>query len=142
VALLADPSLDSLVDADLAARHAAHDEIDRVITRWTVERDPFVTARLLQEAGLAAAPAFTNGDLVDDPHLASRGFVVEWDQPDVGPRRFPGFPIHFERTPVHIAPAPTLGQHNRPILSGLGFSDDEIATLEARHVVSDEPPLA
>jgi crotonobetainyl-CoA:carnitine CoA-transferase CaiB-like acyl-CoA transferase len=43
---------------------------------------------------------------------------------------------------VHIAPAPTLGQHNRPILSGLGFSDDEIATLEARHVVSDEPPLA
>jgi crotonobetainyl-CoA:carnitine CoA-transferase CaiB-like acyl-CoA transferase len=142
VALLDDRSLDGLVDADLAARQAEHDTIDTAIARWTTCRDPFVAAGLLQGSRLAAAPAFTNGDLVDDPHLASRGFIVEWDQPDVGPRRFPGFPIHFERSPVRIAPAPTLGQHNRPVLTELGFSAEEIAALEAGHVVSDEPPLA
>ncbi len=69
----------------------------------------------LQAAGVIACASFTNGDLVDDPHLAARGFIVEWDQPSVGPRRYGGFPIHFSKTPPPpMRPTPQLGGDNRP----------------------------
>jgi crotonobetainyl-CoA:carnitine CoA-transferase CaiB-like acyl-CoA transferase len=138
--LLRDDALAPLVDADLAARHAAHDEIDAAITRWTRSRPPLVAAKELQSIGVAAVPAFTNRDLVLDEHLAARGFIVSWDHPDVGRQRYPGSPLHLERTPVRITPAPTLGEHNRPVLQSLGYDDEQIAKLTAAGVIADAPP--
>jgi crotonobetainyl-CoA:carnitine CoA-transferase CaiB-like acyl-CoA transferase len=142
VALVPDDSLSGLAGADLAARRAAHDEIDAAITRWTRTVGPLDAARRLQAARIAAAPAFTNGDIVDDEHIAARGFMAEWDQPDVGRRAFPGLPIHFERSPVRITPAPTLGQHNREVLMAAGYSAADVDRLEAAGVIATEPPPA
>ena len=93
--LLHDPALADLAGADLAARTAAHDRIDEALGRWTATRTPIVAAKELQAHGIAAAPAFTNRDLVLDEHLAARGFIVSWDHPDVGVQRYPGWPVHF-----------------------------------------------
>jgi crotonobetainyl-CoA:carnitine CoA-transferase CaiB-like acyl-CoA transferase len=142
VALLDDASLAGLADADLAARRAAHDDIDAAIARWTRGHPPLDAARRLQAVGLAAAPAFTNGDIVRDAHIGARGFIVEWDHPDVGRRGFPGLPIHFGHSPVRIGPAPTLGQHNHEVLAGLGYSTTDIDRLLAAGVIADEPPPA
>ena len=116
VTLLADPTLVDLAGADLAGRLREHDAIDAAIVRWTADRDPFVAAGRLQEARIAAAPAFTNGDLVDDPHLASRGFIVEWDQPDVGPRAVPRLPHPLRTIAGAHRPRPHPGpaQPGRP----------------------------
>ena len=140
VELLDDPALRRAELATVAGRCAAHDELDDAIARWTGCREPLAAAGALQAVGVAAVPAFTNGDLVDNEHLAARGFIVEWDQPDVGRRRFPGFPIHFERSPVRIAPAPTLGEHNLSLLAELGIDEREIARLHDDGVVATEPP--
>lgn len=138
--LLRDGVLDAIGDGDLAARQAAHDEIDAAISRWTASRTPLVAAKELQSIGIAAVPAFTNRDLVLDEHLAARGFIVSWDHPDVGRQRYPGSPLHFERTPVTITPAPTLGQHNADILGSLGYDAEQIAKLMAAGVIADAPP--
>ena len=126
--------------ADRAARLAAHDEIDAAITRWTSSRPPLVAAKELQSLGVAACPAFTNRDLVLDDHLAARGFIVTWDHADVGPQRYPGSPFHFARTPVTIRATPLLGEHNRAILTSIGYDDEAIDKLQAAGVIADEPP--
>ncbi len=138
--LIGDPALDALATADLAARIAAHDAIDEVLAGWTRSRTPLVAAKELQAHGIAAAPTFTNRDLVLDEHLAARGFIVSWDHPDVGVQRYPGFPIHFARTPATIGPAPALGADNRDVLHELGCADDQIAALEAAGIIADAPP--
>jgi crotonobetainyl-CoA:carnitine CoA-transferase CaiB-like acyl-CoA transferase len=140
VDLLRDDDLAPLAGADRAARLAAHDEIDAAITRWTSSRPPLVAAKELQSLGVAACPAFTNRDLVLDDHLAARGFIVTWDHADVGPQRYPGSPFHFARTPVTIRATPLLGEHNRAILTSIGYDDEAIDKLQAAGVIADEPP--
>jgi benzylsuccinate CoA-transferase BbsF subunit len=138
--LLHDPALTDFDGADLAARVAAHDRIDEALGRWTRTRTPIVAAKELQANGIAAAPTFTNRDLVLDEHIAARGFIVSWDHPDVGVQRYPGFPIHFSATPARIGPAPALGADNRALLCGLGCTDAEIDRLEAAGVITEVPP--
>jgi crotonobetainyl-CoA:carnitine CoA-transferase CaiB-like acyl-CoA transferase len=140
VRLVGDPALVDLAGADLAARTAAHDVIDGVLSRWTRSRSPLVAAKELQARRIAAAPTFTNRDLVLDEHIAARGFIVSWDHPDVGVQRFPGFPIHFARTPVTVGPAPALGADNRAVLRELGCSDEQIDALEAAGIITETPP--
>ena len=135
-----DPALADLAGADLAARTAAHDRIDEALGRWTATRTPIVAAKELQARGIAAAPAFTNRDLVLDEHLAARGFIVSWDHPDVGVQRYPGWPVHFAKTPVQIRPTPALGADNRDILRELGCSDEQIDALAAQGVITEVPP--
>ncbi len=127
-------------DASLERRFDAHDAIDDLITAWTSTRTPAEAARELQDAGLAAVPVMTNRDLVEDPQLAERRFIVTWDQPDVGQRAFPGFPLHLERTPARLRPCPALGADNADVVVGLlGYPPDEMARLVADGVVATEP---
>jgi crotonobetainyl-CoA:carnitine CoA-transferase CaiB-like acyl-CoA transferase len=134
---LRDPSLHSV-----AARVLRHDELDSRIAEWTAPRDKFEAMGLLQQAGVTACASFSNGDLVEDRHLAARGLIVEWDQPGVGPRRYAGFPIHFRRTGrVEMRPTPPLGQDNRYVLGDvIGMADEDIDALEAKGVIADSPP--
>src|SRR5262249_13937754 len=82
-----------------------------------------------------------NKDIVEDPHLAARGFMVEWDQPAVGVRKYPGFPIHFSNLPpVPMRPCPDLGQDNHYVLAEvLGDDAESIAQLEAGGVINTTP---
>jgi crotonobetainyl-CoA:carnitine CoA-transferase CaiB-like acyl-CoA transferase len=84
----------------------------------------------------------TNKDIVEDAHLAARGFMVEWDQPAVGVRKYPGFPIHFSALPpVTMRPCPVLGQDNRYVLADvLDTPAAVIAELERNGVLADAPP--
>lgn len=132
--------LDDRRGLGLDARRADHDAIDESISAWTATRADRDVAACLQAAGIAACPAFTTRDLVEDPHLDARGFIVEWDQVDVGPARFPGYPIHFEQRGYEVRGAPALGADNAAVLRRLGYDDDEIARLEALDVVADHPP--
>ncbi len=142
VDLVDDERLDALSGASLAQRTEHHDEIDVVLAAWTGRRAAAEAAADLQRAGVAACPAMTNRDLVEDPHLAARGFIAEWDQPDVGIMRFPGFPVHFERLSVSLRHAPSLGEHNEEVLRALGRNDAELAALTAAGAIADAPPDA
>jgi crotonobetainyl-CoA:carnitine CoA-transferase CaiB-like acyl-CoA transferase len=140
--IIGDPALLDPALQSVATRFARHDELDAGIGAWTAPRDKFDTMHELQRAGVTACASFSNGDLVEDPHLAARDFIVEWDQPGVGPRRYAGFPIHFSRTgPVEMRPTPPLGRDNRYILGDvIGMAGDDIDTLEAKGIIADSPP--
>ena len=65
--------------------------------------------------------------------------LVEQDHPVIGKVRLPNLPFHFSECDTTVTqPAPLMGQHNRPIAQGLGYSDEAIAELERDGVLYAE----
>ncbi len=126
----------------LAERLEQHDEIDRAIAAWSRGRDKHEVMRTLQGAGVLAAAVMTNQDIVEDEHIAARGFMVEWDQADVGRRRFPGFPIHFtDAGEISMRGSPPLGADNRYVLVDvLGYPEERVLSLTEAGVIATAPP--
>ncbi len=124
----------------LGGRHAAHDAIDAVITRWTSEREPFDAARELQGAGIPAGPVLTEADAACDPQLHERGFFHLLEHPSAGTHLHPGANFRLVGTPLQIwRAAPTLGQDNEYVYKEiLGVSDHEYAELVADGHVGTE----
>ncbi|PJG50030.1 CoA transferase [Bradyrhizobium forestalis] len=127
-----DPSLRTA-----AARRAIEDEIERAIEAWTVNRDEDDAMAELQAARVASGVARLPIDLLKDPHLRSRGFLQELERPFIGVHPQPSMPIRDKAKPYRVrTAAPTLGQHNREILSELlGLSDDEITQLAKDRII-------
>lgn len=124
--------------ARLAGRLASQDELEAELTAWTVHRTAAEVTRLLQEAGVAAAPVHDGRDLVEeDEQLAARGFYVELDHPVIGRARYEGLVHHLSATPGRLsAPAPLLGQHTDEVLREvLGLDDARLGELHAAGVL-------
>jgi crotonobetainyl-CoA:carnitine CoA-transferase CaiB-like acyl-CoA transferase len=55
---------------------------------------------------------------------------VRIDQPGTDGVSLLGVPVKLSRTPgAPAGPGPALGEHTREVLAGLGYSDDEVASL-------------
>jgi len=106
------------------------EDITKTRTRWE-------TARLLISHDVPAAPVYNVGEAVDDPHIAAREMIIEFDQPQYGKVRIAGCPIKFSETPIKVfKPAPLLGQHTEEILTALlGYSKAQVAELKKAGVV-------
>ena len=118
--------------ADATGRRQHHSELDEFIAEWTRQHTPYEVMHTLQEAGVAAGPVMGVTDLMADPHLKERGFVVEVDHLEVGRRMAAGLPVKFSAMPqLAYGPAPCLGQHNQEVFQGLlGLDEHEYVRLE------------
>ncbi len=86
---------------------------------------------------VTAAPVNTIAQAAQDPHPWERRAMVEVDDFLAGSIAVSGDFWHFSRTPAVVGTTPQVGEHNEEVLSGLlGYSDDEIAGLYERNVVS------
>ena len=113
------------------ARKANEHELDQLISEWTTQHSPREVMGALQQVGVAAGPVMGVIDLMQDPHLLERGYVVEMDHPEVGPRTVAGLPAMFGAMPeLAYLPAPLLGLHNQMVLGELiGIDDSEFERL-------------
>ena len=102
----------------------------------------WMRAEKLVSRRIPASAVMTTGNVVDDEHIAARKFIVEWDQVDVGRRRFPGFPVHFERpAEVPMRGCSGLGDDNERVLTSvLGYSKEQVEKLTAAGVLATRPP--
>jgi crotonobetainyl-CoA:carnitine CoA-transferase CaiB-like acyl-CoA transferase len=126
--------------ATVAGRQEGHDAIDELIEAWTIERTPGQAAAQLRAIGVAAAAVSTNRDLVEDPHLEARGFIVEVEHPAAGIGRFPGSPFLVDGEPLVIEPVSALGADNDEVLAELGFGAADRARLSAAATIATSPP--
>jgi crotonobetainyl-CoA:carnitine CoA-transferase CaiB-like acyl-CoA transferase len=130
---------------DLAAeagRRAAADEIDAVIGGWAAGVEADQAEARLRAAGVAAARVRLPADLLADPHLLARGFWVPVSHPVAGDFLTTGMPFRSAGAgePWRPAAAPTLGQHNEEILTGiLGMSAEEVRVLAEQNVIGTRP---
>ena len=127
--------------ADPKSRRNNHDDIDLVISTWTKTQDHYQVMYLLQAQGVPAAPVLKGGEVIDDPHLESRGFWDVVNHPEAGTYKQVTTPWLLSNSPrATSTPAPGLGEHNYQVLSGLlGLSKSEIDTLAQKGVIGNTP---
>jgi benzylsuccinate CoA-transferase BbsF subunit len=112
-------------------------ELDQLIEEWTCRQTPDDVARRLQAVGVAAGPARSVSELVNDPHLRARGFMVQIDHPEAGQRMTPGLPWKSgDKDARDYGRAPLIGEHNDYVFKELlGLSSTEVEALVAEGVI-------
>jgi len=116
-----------------------HDAFDEVVAAWTRTQPPADIVAALQERGVPAEEVIKPEGMYDVPQLDARGYYEDYQRPITGRHRYPGWPLRITPGPArhHRFAAPTLGQHNDEILSGLGLSRDELAALRRDRVIGE-----
>ena len=107
------------------------------IEEWSAQRPKWEVAGKLTELGFSMGVAQTIADLAHCPHLESRQMFVDTADTLGGQFRSLRTPIHLTGCvePPAAAP-PTLGQHNREILTTIGgLTAAELAALEQEGAV-------
>ena len=112
-------------------RNANRDDILARVRAWCLAQNSVKhCCDQLDAAGIPAAPVQTIDKVMNDPQTLARAMVVEQDHPILGKVKLPNLPFRFsecDTTPSSVAPL--LGQHNRDIAAGLGYSEADIDTL-------------
>jgi crotonobetainyl-CoA:carnitine CoA-transferase CaiB-like acyl-CoA transferase len=93
--------------------------------------------RLANESKLVICAVNTTPDAINDPQMIENNYIVDFDHPDMGKIRIPGFPIHFSEAQVNNnLIAPKLGEHTYDVLKEIGgYSDEEIARFRKDKVI-------
>ncbi len=128
--------------ADQFSRWQNAAELDGIIKQFTRQYEKWDLTSKLQSAGITAAPVLNGRDLLADPHLRERGFMIDIPHPEVGVRSYAGVPVKLSKSPASFRlPAPLLGEHNLEVLSGLpGIDDAKISRLQQDGIIGDKPP--
>jgi crotonobetainyl-CoA:carnitine CoA-transferase CaiB-like acyl-CoA transferase len=125
-----------------AGRRRQSDELAKLIADWTSQRSVADAVTRLREHGIGAAPVVPASALLDDEHLAARGFWELVHHPVAGSFKTTGLPFTFASRPRRwiSTPAPLYGQHTREVLTDvLGKTAEDIAELEEVGATSRRP---
>jgi formyl-CoA transferase len=112
------------------------DEVDKVLSEWTITRTKHEVMEHLGSAGVPVGATLDTAELASDPYLHERGMFVTVDHPVAGKFTMPGWPVHMSASRVPITRAPLLGEHTQEILDELGVADVGDALLEVSKAVA------
>jgi len=131
-ALAADPAL-----AAAAERRARAPELDAAIAAWTAAQCAEQVQDRLQAAGVPAHVSSSSRDFCTDPQLAHRGHLITLPHPLHGSTTVEGPRFLLSHTPGAVRrAAPTLGQDNEHVLTGLlGYRPERVAELRQAGVL-------
>jgi len=109
-----------------------------VLDKWVADYRAGELLARAQELRLPYGVAQWPDKLLDDEHLAARGYFREVEHPELQRTfRYPGAPYLFGATPwrVYRRP-PLLGEHTAEVLSrDLGLGPEELAALKYEEVI-------
>ena len=126
---------------DPVYRRAHVAEVDRVVSGILASLPKENVYEELQARHIPCAPVNTPLDFVHDPHIRSRGFVIDTVHPRLGPMEFPGraYKTACWRFRHH---APAVGEHDRELFGGERPARDDLrkdGPVNAASVASASP---
>jgi len=123
--------------SDQLSRWQHQEELDKLVEAWTNTHTHYEVMNILQTAGVAAAPSFSNEELFNDPHCRERECFATVQHPEEGELYVLTPPWKFSATPARVtSPAPLLGEHTEYVLTELlGMPEEEISRLIAEKVL-------
>ena len=129
--LLEDPRM-----ATPQSRFQYREELDAIITEWTMQRSKQEAMKLLAEAGVPAGAMLDTDDITNDPIYEKQGMIVRVTHPDYGELKVPGFAPKMSENHIDYQVSPALGNANEEIYSGvLGLSSEELEALRKNGVI-------
>ncbi|MFN0095833.1 MAG: CoA transferase [Dehalococcoidia bacterium] len=132
---IGDPAL-----ATQAGRAAREGDVEVAFAAWVAGRTRDEAVEALARAGVTVAPVQNEPDILAFGPYDQAGFYVGYDREHVGYQLYPSLPMRGDGgRPLPPTAAPTLGQHNVEVLTRMGLNGDQIATLEAAHVIGTRP---
>jgi benzylsuccinate CoA-transferase BbsF subunit len=123
--------------ATFGGRQAARAALDAHLEAWTRQRSARDAMETLQAAGVPAGVVASGHDILTDPQLRAREFVVTYDHPSLGHVELPGAPVRFRHVAARTENyGPLFGADNAYVLGELlGLSPAEQAALAERQVI-------
>ena len=116
------------------------DVLRPAIESWAAQHTRAEACAALGAAGVAAGPCYTDEEVVNDPHVAERGMLVEIPRPDgvEQPVLTPGNPVKLSGTAEGPETGPPrLGEHTDAVLTEvLGLDAATLAALRADGVIA------
>ncbi len=112
--------------------------LDKWVTSWTIEHDPYEVMELVQSVDVCAAVVQDVEDqFKNDKQYAATGFLVHMTEPEAGDMVTENVPMRMSLTPGKVrGVAPLMGEHTHEIARNLlGLSDDEIKKLDEEKVL-------
>ncbi len=104
----------------------AHAEVERVFA----ERTRAEWQEFASQHDCCLEPVLGLDEALDSELVRAREMVVQVEQPGTDGVSLLGVPVKLSRTPgAPAGPGPALGEHTRDVLAGLGYSDEEVASL-------------
>ena len=123
------------------------DELDRLVSQWTVQHNPQEVMERMQQAGVAASIVSQGRDLFESPHLKARGFyrdtkyyraergtaASQWQE---GRSISWTTPVSLSQTPMEFGHYSNIGEDNPYVFEQLlGLPLGQVARLAAEEVV-------
>lgn len=114
------------------------EELDKWVTSWTMQHDPYEVMEWVQGVDVCAAVVQDVEDqFKNDKQYAATGFLVNMTEPEAGDVVTENVPMRMSLTPGKVrGVAPLMGEHTHEIARNLlGLSDDEIKKLDEEKVL-------
>jgi crotonobetainyl-CoA:carnitine CoA-transferase CaiB-like acyl-CoA transferase len=133
--------LNDLRFADAESRAGHDDALVEELAAVFVTEDPMHWEHLLSAADVACVKAEDQGMYFffnEDPHVRENGVLTKVEAPRFGEFWRYSPVVDFSETSGKAGPGPLKGQHTRPILRELGYTDAQIHDFKQRKVVDWE----
>jgi formyl-CoA transferase len=112
------------------------EEIDAMIEAWTEKRGKHEVMEIMAGAGVPCGAVLDSTEILSDPHLRKRRFIVDLEHPRRGPYPMPGNPVRLADSPTRLSRSPLLGEHNAEVYGKLlGYDPDRIESLRRDGVI-------
>jgi crotonobetainyl-CoA:carnitine CoA-transferase CaiB-like acyl-CoA transferase len=127
--------------ATVIGRLRARTEVDAALAAYAATNTAEAISDAVSAAGGIAAPVKHQASFLSDPQFAARAWMQPVEHRYMGLQIMPGFlwSIVPDAPSVDIA-CGLLGEYNTQVLTELGYTEDEIAALEAAGVIGNAYP--
>ena len=90
----------------------------------------------LKDKDICVGKVYSIDEAMQDPHLVERGMVLEVEGPEGEKIVQPASSLHMSDTPPGFRNlGPTVGQHTKEILAGMGYSDSLIQEMLDKEII-------
>lgn len=118
--------------ANMAIRTKNMALIDEVVESWSKTLNTQEVFETCQEHEVICAPVQSISDVLNDPHLISRGALQELEHPELGALMIPNTPLRFQGLePPAVALPRAVGEDNEKVYGELlDLSSEAVAALK------------